>query len=100
MSHWGVAVVRRLLRDDENQMHAGAEILANNIACVYLNQNGSELGGGQPALWLYPKQGELSGAEQLLLMKADTFSPSQSLKIQAERKKIFVDPHRIAGKGS
>ncbi|MEO6975074.1 MAG: hypothetical protein ABI144_04235 [Gallionella sp.] len=99
MSHWGVAVVRRLLRDDANQMHAGAEILANNVNCVYLNQGGSGLGDGQPALWLYPKQGELSGVEQLLLMKADTFSASQSLKIHLDEKKYLLIPTGLKEKG-
>jgi hypothetical protein len=99
MPHWGVAVVRRLLRDDANKMHAGAEILANNVTCVYLNQDGSELGDGQPALWLYPKQGELSVAEQLLLMKADTFSASQSLKIQLNEKNYLLIPAGLKEKG-
>ncbi len=99
MQHWGVAVVRRLQRDDVNQMHAGAEILANNVSCVYLNQDGSGFGDDQPALWLYPKQGELSGAEQLLLMKADTFSANQSLKIQLNKKKYLLIPAGLKEKG-
>ena len=38
--HWGVAVVRRLLRKNENQMNVGAEILANRVAGVILNYGG------------------------------------------------------------
>ncbi len=99
MSHWGVAVVRRMLRDDANQMHAGAEILANRVACVHSNQNGSEFGDGQAALWLYPRQDELSGGAQLLLMKADTFSSGQSLKIQLDGKKYLLIPTGLQEKG-
>lgn len=99
MSHWGVAVVRRLLRDDVNQLHAGAEILANRVAGVHLNQSGSELGAGQPALWLYAKQGELSGGTQLLLMKADTFSANRSLKIQLDEKNYLLIPSGLQEKG-
>jgi len=99
MSHWGVAVVRRLLRDDANQMHAGAEILANQVACVFPNHNGGEPGDGQTALWLYPKHGEISGGTQLLLMKADTFSASQSLKIQLGEKKYLLIPSGLQEKG-
>ncbi|HSM99247.1 MAG TPA: hypothetical protein VLS47_09560 [Gallionella sp.] len=99
MSHWGVAVVRRLLRDDANQMHAGAEILANRVAGVYLNRNGSELGDGQPALWLYAKQGELSGGSQFLLMKADTYSANQSLKIRLDEKNYLLIPSGLQEKG-
>jgi len=99
MTHWGVAVVRRLLLDDANQMHAGAEILSNRVACVHLNQNGGEFSDNQPALWLYPKQGELPGAEQLLLMKVDTFSASLSLKIQLGEKKYLLIPSGLQEKG-
>ena len=99
VSHWGVAVVRRLLRDDANQLHAGAEILANQVAGVFLNQDGSELGDGQAALWLYAKQGELSGGAQLLLMKADTFSANRSLKIQLDGKNYLLIPSGLQEKG-
>jgi hypothetical protein len=99
VSHWGVAVVRRLLRDDANQLHAGAEILANQVAGVFLNQNGGESGDGQTALWLYAKQGELSGGTQLLLMKADTFSANRSLKIQLDGKNYLLIPSGLQEKG-
>ena len=99
MSHWGAAVVRRLLRDDANQMHAGAEILANQVACVHLKQNGSEPGNGQLALWLYPKQDGLSGGAQLLLMKADNYSASRSLKIQLDGKNYLLIPSGLQEKG-
>jgi hypothetical protein len=92
VSHWGVAIVRRMLRDDANQLHAGVEILANQVAIVYLNQNGNDLGDGQPALWLYAKQDELSGSAQFLLMKADTFSIHRSLKIQLDGKNYLLIP--------
>ena len=99
VSHWGAAVVRRLLRDDANQMHAGAEILANQVACVKLGINGGESGDDQKALWLFPKQGELSGGTQLLLMKADTFSSSQSLKVQLDGKNYLLIPSGLKEKG-
>jgi hypothetical protein len=99
VSHWGVAVVRRLLRDDANQLRAGAEILANQVAGVILNRNGGELGDGQPALWLYAKQGAPSGGAQLLLMGADTFSSSRSLKIELNEKKYLLIPAGLQERG-
>jgi len=99
VSHWGVAVVRRLLRDDSNQLRVGAEILANQVASVFLNQNGGEFGDGQPALWLYEKQGVLSGEAQLLLMKADTFSSIHSLKVQLDGKNYLLIPIGLKEKG-
>jgi hypothetical protein len=99
VSHLGVAVVRRLLRDDVNQLHAGAEILANHVAGVFLNQNGGEPGDGQPALWLYPKQGAPSSGVQLLLMKADTFSSIHSLKTRLDGKNYLLIPAGMQEKG-
>ena len=99
VSHWGVAVVRRLLRDDANQLRAGAEILANQVAGVILNRNGGELGDGKSALWLYAKQGAPSDGAQLLLMEADTFSSSRSLKIELDGKNYLLIPTGLQEKG-
>jgi hypothetical protein len=96
--NWGVAVVRRLLRDDANQLRVGAQILSNHIACVFPNQNGSELGDGQPALWLHSKQNDSSGEVQLL-MSSDTFSPSRSLKIQVDGKNYLLIPIGLQERG-
>lgn len=100
--HWGVAVVRRLLRDDaKNQLRVGAEILSNRVAGVVLNQNkvpGGAIENGQPALWLYAKQNDASGEAQLL-MKADTFSPGRSLQIQLDGKNYLLMPNGMQEKG-
>lgn len=98
--HWGVAVVRRLRRDDKNQLHVGAEMLASQIAGVSVKQGGG--GGGvedmQPALWLQTKQDELSGEVQLL-MKADTFSAQRSLQTQMNGENYLLIPGGLQEKG-
>ena len=99
VSHWGVAVVRRLLRDEANQLRAGAQILANQVANVILNQNGGELGDGETALWLYPKLGAPSGEPQSLLLRADTFSSGRSLKIHLDGKNYLLIPIGLQEKG-
>jgi len=99
--HWGAAVVRRLLRKNENQMSVGAEILDNRVACVILNYHsvaGEAIENGQPALWLYSKQNESSGEAQLL-MKADTFSPSRSLKVMLNGKEYLLIPIGLQERG-
>jgi hypothetical protein len=97
--HWGVAVVRRLLRDDaKNQLRVGAQILSNQVTFVSLNKNDNELGDGQPALWLYSKQNDSSGEAQLL-MNADTFSPGRSLKIQMGNKNYLLIPAELQERG-
>lgn len=99
MLHWGVAVVRRLLRDDaKNQLRVGAQILANQVAFVSINKNINELGDGDPALWLNSKQNDSSGEAQLL-MSADSFSPSRSLKITLEGKNYLLIPNGLQEKG-
>ena len=99
MSHWGVAVVRRLLRDEHKNMHAGAEILAIQVAAVSLNLNGKNSGDAQRALWLYPKPGQASGGDQLLLMGIDTYSPNRSLKIELDGKHYLLIPGGLQEKG-
>lgn len=98
VTHWGVAVVRRLLRDDANQLRAGAEIIANQVVVVLLNQNANEL-NHHSALWLFAKQGESDSGTQLLLMPADSFVANLSLKIQLEGKNYLLIPVGLQEKG-
>ena len=98
LPRWGVAVVRRLLRDDSNQLRVGAQILANQIACVFPNKADNEPGNVKPALWLYAKPNDSSGEAQLM-MTADTFSPSRSLKIQLDEKNYLLIPIGLQEKG-
>ena len=98
--HWGVAVVRRLFRNDENQLHVGAEILATQVASVALNQSGGGGGGfedGQLALWFYAKPGESSG-EARLLMRAGAFSPNRSLQTRLNGKNYLLIPNGLQEK--
>jgi hypothetical protein len=99
--HWGAAVVRRLMRDEANQLHVGAEILANQIAGVALSQSGGGGGGfenGQPALWLHARQGEPSG-EVRLLMKAGTYSAHRSLQTRLDGKNFLLIPNGLLDNG-
>lgn len=98
--HWGVAVVRRLVRKNDEQINVGAEILSTRVAGVSLNYHsaGGTIENGQSALWLYSKQHEEAG-EALLLMKADTFSPGRSLKILLNGKEYLLMPIGLQEKG-
>lgn len=98
--HWGAAVVRRLMRDDANRLHVGAEMLANQIAGVSLSQSGGGGGfeDGQPALWLQAKPGGSSGEAQLL-MRADTFSAHRSLLTRLNGKRYLLIPGRLQERG-
>lgn len=98
--HWGAAVVRRLMRDDANRLHVGAEMLATRITGVALSQSGGSGGfeDGQPALWLQAKPGGSSGETQLL-MKAGTFSTHRSLQTRLNGKNYLLIPGRLQEKG-
>lgn len=99
--HWGVAVVRRLMRDDTNRLHVGVEMLANQITGVALSQSGGGSDGfedGQPALWLQTKQGAPSG-DASLLMKVDTYSAHRSLQAQLDGKNYLLIPDGLQEKG-
>lgn len=100
VSHWGAAIVRRLMRDEAKQLHMGAEILANRIDGVSLSQSG---GGGfenMPlALWLHARQGEPAG-EIRLLMKAGTYTAQRSLQTRLNGKSYLLIPFGLQEKGA
>jgi len=99
--HWGVAVVRRLIRENNEYLRVGAEILSSQVASVTLNQNkvaGGAIENGQPALWLYAKQNDSTGEVQML-MKADTFSQGRSLQIRLGGKNYLLMPSGLQEKG-
>lgn len=102
VGHWGAAVVRRLMRDDTNRMHVGAEMLSSQVDGVALSQSGGGGGGfedGQPALWLQAKPGEPTG-EARLLMKAGAFSAHRSLQARLGGKSYLLIPGRLQEKGA
>ena len=101
LPHWGVAVVRHLVRDDADQLRIGAEILSSQVAGVVLNQNsvpGGAIENGQPALWLKARRND-SISEGQLLMGADTFSPGRSLQIIMDGKNYLLMPVGLQEKG-
>ena len=99
VSHWGAAVVRRLVRDDENhQLRIGAEILSNQIASVMVNEKDAIADSGHRALWLYAREDAATGEAQML-MQADTFSSSQSMQILLAGKNYLLMPNVLEEKG-
>ncbi len=87
VTHWGVAVVRRLMCDDASRMHVGAEMLANQAIAVNLHY----AGGDQPALWLMSKSGEVPG-EARLMMKTEAFMMQRTLQTRRAEKNYLLMP--------
>lgn len=96
---WGVAVIRRLLRDDNNHLHVGAEIISNHVATVSLLQSGGgsvSFVSGQPALWLYAKSGEeLEGKIDLLMRN---YAPNCSLLTELNGRRYLLIPNALKHK--
>lgn len=93
LSYWGLAIIRRLMRDTDNHLHVGAEIFSNQTSSVTLSQSGGGSMGfedGQVALWLHHKVGEeVEGKVFLLVSK---YVPNCSLQTELQNKKYLLIP--------
>ncbi len=100
VQHWGVAVARRLMRNEKNQLRLGAATLANQIAGVTLKQSGgNSFAEGQPALWLYAKADDPPG-EISLVMKANGYVAGRSLETTLDGKNYLLIPNGLQERGS
>ena len=96
---WGAAIVRRLMRDESQRLHIGAEMLAHQFLGVRLSESGGSFGEGQSALWLQPAS-EISCTEVQLLMKAGAFSAQRSLQTRLKGKNLLLLPERLLERGT
>lgn len=95
VDRWGVGIVRRLRRDQKDNLHIGVEILTNQMTGVGLRERSAD--EEKPALWLNCP-GDDSG-EARLLMSADTFSSSRSLHVQLAGKNYLLMPMELLERG-
>ncbi|MDH4284947.1 MAG: hypothetical protein OEV35_06470 [Gallionellaceae bacterium] len=95
LDYWGVGIVRRLSRDQQDNLHAGVEILSHRITGVGICEQKSEI--GQHALWLTSP--EDSKKEICLLMSPDTFSIHRSLYARHDNKSYLLLPLALLEKG-
>ncbi len=96
IDHWGVGIVRRLRRDQQDNLHVGVETLTNQMTGVGLREHSAD--EEQPALWLN-SPGDDSG-EAMLLMSHDTFSSSRSLHARLGDKNYLLMPLELVEKGA
>ncbi len=95
LPHWGVAVVRRLMRDDKQHLHVGAGMISNHVSFVRLSQSISSVGfeDGQAALWLHPKPGDENDGLVCLLMSH--YVPNCNLETELDGKKYLLIPQAL-----
>ena len=96
LDNWGVGIVRRLSRDQQNNLHVGVEILTNQITGVRLHE--PSMHEEQSAMWLN-SPGDDSG-EAKLLMSHDTFSSSRSLHVRLDDKNYLLIPLKLLERGA
>lgn len=95
LDYWGVGVVRRMSRDQQDNLHAGVEILSNRVKVVWVNEQKTET--EQHALWL---SGPEDNKEEIrLLMSPDTFSTHRSLHMRLDNKDYLLMPLALLEKG-
>jgi hypothetical protein len=87
---WGVGIVRRLSRDEQNNLHVGVEVLANQVIGVSLGSR--EHFGGQHNLALYLNKPNDSSGEAWLLMKPGAFASTRSFNMTIADKTYLLLP--------
>ncbi len=96
-AHWGAGVVRRLRRDEQNNLHVGVRILANKVVGIILEDGSIEV-HTQPAL-LVERSSDGNG-ENWLLMKPDTYTPTRSPKMAMDGQEFLMLPVGLIEKGA
>lgn len=87
--HWGVGIVRRLMRDRQNKLHVGVELLSNRVHIVRLRELNSDIWvEGQTVLWLDPENPD----EASLLMQPHTFFSGRSLQLRMDKRHFQLIP--------
>lgn len=99
VGHHGVGIVRRLSRDDQNQLHVGVEILSKQIENISLHTRGSSRASAeQSALWL--RMAAEEGGEIMLILSPHTFSMNRSMNTTLEGKGCLLIPLALLERGA
>ena len=88
--HWGVAIVRRLSRDAQNNLQVGVETLSNRVIGISLKVADSSSAEETDHFVLYLNKPDDDKGESWLLMKPGIFLPSRSFNMQQEGKTYLL----------
>ena len=92
----GAGIVRRLKRDEKNNLHVGVRVLSNKTEVVLVY---SEAGGHAATLALLLDYAEAQNGESWMLVPTDTFSPNTNLSMRLGNKNNLLIPIDIVEKG-
>ena len=96
--NWGAGIVRRLSRDDKNNMHIGVEVLSTQIVGISLTDR-VQAADEDMQIALYLNRPADTSGEAWLLMRPDTFSPNRSLNMDMEGKGYLLLPLALVESG-
>lgn len=95
---WGAGIVRRLSRDDKNNLHVGVEVLSTQIVGIALTDRAQTSDEDMQIAMYLNRPGDVSG-EAWLLMRPDTFSLNRSLVMDMEGKGYLLLPVALVESG-
>ena len=96
--HWGAGIVRRLSRDEKNNLHIGVEVLSTQIIGVSLTDQVRAADNDEQVAMYLNRPADTSG-EAWLLMKPDTFSSNRSLNMELGGKDYLLLPLALVETG-
>jgi hypothetical protein len=88
---WGVGIVRRLSRDEQNNLHVGVEVLSNQVSGVVLDARDYS-GADGDNLALYLNRPNDSSGEAWLLMNPGAFLNTRSFNMRVAEKNYLLLP--------
>jgi hypothetical protein len=96
---WGAGIVRRLRRDEDNNLHVGVRVLANKIVGVELHDPEDNLARLRQTALLIERTDQQNG-ESWMLMKPDTFSLNYSPAMKLGTRQFLLLPVGLVEKGA
>lgn len=98
VTNWGAGIVRRLSRDEKNNLHVGVEVLSTQIVGISLTDR-VEAADADIQIALYLNRPADASGEAWLLMRPDTFSPNRSLNMELGGKGYLLLPLALVERG-
>ncbi len=97
VDRWGVGIVRRLRRDEQNKLDIGVEILTNRAYGVVLTEGSGPTAAEHHAVWLI--MSDMDETEVRLLTRPDVFSANRTVLMRAQGKQYLLLPVERKEKG-
>ena len=98
VQNWGAGIVRRLSRDDKNNLHVGVEVLSTQIVGISLTDR-AEAADEDMQIAMYLNRPNDTSGEAWLLMRPDSFSPNRSLNMDLDGKGYLLLPLALVENG-